>query len=776
MTCLLPVVYAMLLSQTPAPALRGTVWDDASGEPISGALVVLVEAGRQTRTDSAGRYELSELQSGKYHLSVTRLGYQLRTIQVLLAPTGELHVDLSLVPLAVQLSRVDISGRQGLYGMPLAAPVLVAPIGSRALTYEQVRSNPMLAEPDFMLAVGTTGDNSAAPESPTMINVRGGGSDQSSVLLDGVPVYSPVHANGSYGALNPDALQSIELHGGIAPARFGGALSSVIELRSLDTGPDKLRVRGGASMTSARMMLEGPLFGSGARFLLSGRGGSPTFVAGKPDAARLSASSSDFLAKLSANLAGGTLAILSASVADRAFFSSSDPTGTPSDSSVSTIAGSRDFPGGVPRHGFEWGSNSHALSWHRATQWADFTVRIWRASYEAEVGWSGKPAPTTLASSRQTNALESRLTFTGSTHQTSVGLEMQRDRASYSVSGAGSTPLNELAYRLDSRLTAVGAFVDEAVRFGERWELMGGARGILLSGRSAALEPRIALRFRPVQSVSVALGFGRTHQAAQSLRNPESLVGGIVGADLPILAGTAGAPFARADQVAAAVEMRPAVGMRIVLDGYTRRLDRLLLVAPDSSHPFAVEGFETGRGRTSGLAVAADWEHGRFLASSSLGISRVITSASQAVYQPSHAATLMLAGGIGYRPSPRTTWRAAAVARSGRRTTQFEGPLEYEGCNTLIGGCEIYGTPERATGPLGAERLPAYIRLDLGVRRAWQAHVLGRGTEIEGHLTLSNVLGRRNVWGVLREPGASTTLTAPLRPFSLLNAGIDWRY
>jgi len=526
-------------------------------------------------------------------------------------------------------------------------------------------------------------------------------------------------------------------------------------------------------MTSARVMLEGPLSGSGARVLLSSRWGSPTFVAGRPDAARLSASSSDFLAKLTANVAGGTLALLSASVADRAGFSSSDPSRTPS---ASDTSGSGELRSRVGRHGFEWGRYSHALSWRRTTRGADFTVRLWQASYEAEAGWSGEPAPTSLGSSRRTNALESRLTFTGSKRQTSVGVEIQNDRASYTVLGTRTTPANELVYRLDSRLTTTAAFVDEAVRLGRQWELMAGARGMLLSGRTTAFEPRIALRFRPLQSVSLAVGYGRTHQASQSLRNPESLVGGIVGADLPILAGTAAVPVARADQIAAAIELTPAGGMRIVLDGYTRRLDRLVLVAPDSSHPFAVDGFVTGRGRVSGLALAADWSRAKFIASSSLGLSRVVTTAGDAVYQPSHAATLMLSGGIGYRPSPRTTWRAAAVARSGRRTTQFEGPLEYEGCNTLIGGCEIYGTPERAAGPLGGVRLPAYVRLDMGVRRAWRARVLGHGTDLEGHLTLSNVLGRRNVWGVLKEPGSSTALTTPLRPFSLLNAGIDWRY
>ncbi len=779
MTFLLPVAYALLLAQTPAPALRGSVWDDASGEPIAGALVVLVEAGRQTRTDSAGRYELGNLPSGKFHLSVSRLGYQLRTLQVLLPAAGELHVDLSLVPLAVQLTRVDINDRRGVNGQQSATPVLVAPIGSRALTHDQVRSNPMLAEPDFILALGTQGDAAAAPESQTMLNVRGGTSDQSLLVLDGVPIYSPVHAFGSFGALNPDALQSIELHGGVAPARLGGALSSVVEVRSRDPGADRLRSRGGASLTSARMLLEGPLGGTGARFIISGRGSSPTLVSGKPDAARLSAWSSDYLGKLTGELAGGSVTFLSALVTDRTGFYSHGPdaplpVGNGGDSLGAPLAVSA---GVARRHGFEWGSSSHALSWKRAfSDRTHFTMQLWKANYEAEVAWASVPAPMTVASSRFTDALESTITITDSHRQTVVGVEMQRDRASYSVHGTEASAAEENSYRLDARLKTIAAFVDETFLLGKRWELMTGARGVAMSGRAAVLEPRVALRFRLLESTSLALGYARTHQTVQSLRNPESVVRGIAGADLPILAGMAGAGVARADQLAAAIETKPFTGLHVALDGYARRLDRLIVVAPGSTRPFVVDGFQSGRGRVTGLALSMDWEHAKVTASSSAAFNRVVTSTDQAAYQPSHAATVMLAAGLAYRRSERTTFRAAVVSRSGRRTTAFEGPLEWEGCNVLKGGCEIVGTPESATGPIGAARLPAYVRLDVGARHLWHARILGQRTVLEGYMTLSNLLDRRNVWAVQTDPNSATTRTAPIRAFSVLNAGIDWRY
>ncbi|MDQ3698905.1 MAG: TonB-dependent receptor [Gemmatimonadota bacterium] len=777
--CLVACALTLVLAQSAAPTVRGTVWDDGTGEPIAGAVVALLDVGQHTRTDSAGRYELRGTPGRTHHLYVTRLGYRAHALEILLPLTGSLDLDVSLVALPARLAEVDILERTNVFGRLGARRALVEPIGSRSITAEQVRTQPLLAEPDFMLALSSVGDVAVAPESPTTLHVRGGASDQNLVLIDGVPVYSPVHASGSFGALNPDALSSIELHAGVAPARLGGGLSSIVEMRSLAPRADRLRARGGASVTSARVMLEGPIAGTGAQFLISGRRGAPTLLAHKRDDARLRSSSGDLLAKLTAGLAGGRLALLSVSVADHASFAAG-ARGSESPSSgsdgVAVAASSADFDV-ARRHGFEWGSRSHGLSWRRELAGgAGFEVRLWQASYEAEIDWAASPVPLSLASARATDALESALTIDAPDHHLQVGVELQRHRADYSVRGPEGYAASASSYELSAQLATLAAYVDDAVRLGERWELMGGARGVILPGGSIVLEPRVALRLRPLSSVSLALGYGRTHQVAQSLRNPESLAAGVSGADLPILAGMAAAPAARADQLAAAAEVQPAAGMRVALDGYVRRLEGLVLVAPGGALPFAIAGFETGRGRAAGLALTMDWERDKLTASGSLGVARVVTSTDRVSFRPSHAPTSTLTAGFAYRPSPRTTWRTALFARSGRPSTLFEGPFEWEGCNPLDGGCEIVGTPELPAGALGAVRLPPYIRLDLGARRSWQARILGHGTVFEGHITLSNMLDRRNVWAVLTEPNGASEHTAPMRSLSVLNAGIDWRY
>jgi hypothetical protein len=682
-------------------------------------------------------------------------------VGILLPPTGALELDVALEALPAHLARVHVFGRSGDSGR-VDATELVRPIGTRTLSDADVRRDPRLADADFLLAAGSAGgDVAIPPESPAALHVRGGASDQNLVLIDGVPVYSPAHGSFAAGALLPDALRTVALHGGVAPARLGGALSGVIEARTRDPGGDGMRVSGALGLASARLAAEGAIAGTGARYLLGGRLGAPGLVPAEADDARLTGASSDALAKATLPLAGGALELISLSVADRASFAAR-PRG--------------DEPGArARRHGFEWGSHSHGASWRSAPDdAAPVSVRLWQASYEAEVAWSGESAPLWITSERTTDGLRGEVAADGDGRRLRAGVELERHRVSYRVRGAAGSDETEPGAALRGELVAIAAFVDEERRLGERWEAMLGVRGALLHG-APVLEPRVILRHRPHRSTSFAFGYARTHQVAQSLRNPESLVRAVFGADLPVLAGMRAAPVASADQIAGAIESEPAAGLRFSLDGYVRRLRGVVLVAPADARPFAADGFVVGTGSVAGAALDVAWERGAITARGSLGAQSVETIVRGGSYQPGHAASRTLSAGVAFRPSPRTTLRAALFASSGRRTTPFEGPLDWEGCNPLDGGCEVVGAPERAAGSPGAVRLPPYVRLDLGARRTWTVRVLGRPAALEGHLTLSNVLDRRNVWGVI-EDGDGVPRLVPVRPFAVLDAGIGWRW
>jgi hypothetical protein len=753
MPTILPLALA-LLAQGADPALRGTVRDEETGEPVPAALVELVPGGPRARADSAGRYALDGAPAGTHRMRVARLGYRDRELRITLPADGVLELDVTLAPLPARLASVRIDERARDRAAPIAVIAGAARIGSRALSERDVRADPLLVQPDFLLALAAGGDASADPESPTSLHVRGGAGDQTLVLIDGVPLYAPAHASGAFGAVNPDALREVELHAGVTPARLGGAVSGIVEMRTREPEPGAPRLRGGVGLTTARIAAEGSL-GAGVRYLVSARHGAPSLLAGRAGSERLHGLADDFLVRLDGRVGGGTLQALAVSVADRAGFAALLPGDV----------------GGPRRHDFEWGGASRALAWTRPVGAGALVARWWRADFEAEGRWEREDGPTAFVATRATDALHLAATLPLAGGVLRAGSEALRDRARYETSPAG-----DARRAWAGRLTSASAFVDDERPLGARWTSIVGLRATHVPGIAALLEPRLELRFRPRPSVELALGAARSHQTAQSLRNSESLVHAVTGAELPILAGTAGAPVARADQLAAALTLRPARGVRLALDAWSRRLDGLVLAAPATAGPFATDSFTTGTGRADGVAAGIGWTRDAITATLSASASRVVARTTEGVFHPAHAAARSLATGVAWRPSPRTTLRAAFFARAGRRATLVDGPLEWEGCKALEGGCEIAGTPVLGSGALGGERLPAYLRLDVGARRAWDVRIRGRTARLEGHITLGNVLDRRNVLAAVAGAPGSAPRATVMRPASVLDVGLDWRF
>jgi hypothetical protein len=116
------------------------------------------------------------------------------------------------------------------------------------------------------------------------------------------------------------------------------------------------------------------------------------------------------------------------------------------------------------------------------------------------------------------------------------------------------------------------------------------------------------------------------------------------------------------------------------------------------------------------------------------------------------------------------------MAALGRRTTTVSSGLEWEACNLLDRGCEFSGTPHYAGEPLGATRLPPYLRVDLGVRKQWDLVLWGRGAQVALFGTVTNVFNRRNVLTYARTPATRELAAMEMRPLAPLLVGLDWRF
>ncbi|MBA3319280.1 MAG: carboxypeptidase-like regulatory domain-containing protein, partial [Gemmatimonadales bacterium] len=203
----LKLVLAVQASQA---ALAGTIRDGESGMPLAGAVVALTDLDREAVSDSLGRYRLSAVPSGPQHLSVKRIGYSPRTMHALFPSQGELKIDLSLNPAPVQLPTLVVRSRVAVRGLETGEATSYP---DRSISAAALRNHPLLAEPDGFLGL-SGGEIAVTPEAPSGIHVRGGASDQTAYLLDGVPVFSPYHAAGTFSAWNPDALDRLQVLSG----------------------------------------------------------------------------------------------------------------------------------------------------------------------------------------------------------------------------------------------------------------------------------------------------------------------------------------------------------------------------------------------------------------------------------------------------------------------------------------------------------------------------------------------------------------------------------
>jgi hypothetical protein len=354
----------LLAATTLGSSLAGVVRDAGSGEPIAGAVVSLTDLDRAVVTDGAGRYVFRGLPAGQQRMTVRRMGYETRTLHALVPSQGMLQVDIALRQEPLTLPVVEVQTAFGIRGLD-ADDSTGDPDGSISL--DAVRNDPLLAEPDVLQAL-ESGDVTIRPESPSGLHVRGGASDQTAYLLDGIPVYSPYHAAGTMSAWNPDALASVQLSTASRQSSSADALSGTVSATTLPIGT-RLRTRGSLSSTQARATIDAPLGRSGAGYLLSLRSSFPGFIAPKRESSYLQGDALDWIAKVESPLAGGRALVL-AYGSDNGLDAASLP-----DSSGKAVGHVLDRR----RNSLGWRSRSTGVIWTRPLGGAALHVRAWSA-------------------------------------------------------------------------------------------------------------------------------------------------------------------------------------------------------------------------------------------------------------------------------------------------------------------------------------------------------------------------------------------------------------
>ena len=211
-----------LLSYAQRHTINGYISDEKTSEKLIGANIYVKGTSLGTLSNPYGFYSLTLLE-GKYQIVFSFVGYEPVVQDIDLTDDFSINIDLKQ---NLELGVVDVVGEK------IENNVESTQISAVSLSTKTIKSIPaLLGEVDIIKAIQLLPGIQSGTEGSSGLYVRGGGPDQNLILLDGIPVYNVNHLFGFFSVFNADAINSVQLIKGGFPARYGGRLSSVIDIR-----------------------------------------------------------------------------------------------------------------------------------------------------------------------------------------------------------------------------------------------------------------------------------------------------------------------------------------------------------------------------------------------------------------------------------------------------------------------------------------------------------------------------------------------------------------
>lgn len=242
--------------------INGYVRNEKSGEPVINASVFVDSINKNAVTDQNGYYTLT-LPAGRYKMNVQSLGMEDARFNVIVYSDGSLNFELK-EHVAV-LKEVVVSTQK-------IANINRVQLGVERLNIESIKKVPTaFGEADILRAVMTLPGVKTVGEASTGLNVRGGSADQNLVLMNGATVYNPSHFFGMFSAFNPELVKDVELYKSSIPAKYGGRLSSVLDIGLREGNKKDFTGSAGLGVVTSRFNIEGPIVKDKTSFILGGR-------------------------------------------------------------------------------------------------------------------------------------------------------------------------------------------------------------------------------------------------------------------------------------------------------------------------------------------------------------------------------------------------------------------------------------------------------------------------------------------------------------------------
>ena len=698
------MVFTLLTLAAQQATVTGVVRDSASLEPIAFAEVAVSPAGVAGRTavglsDRFGAFVIPNAPAGPVRIEAKAFGYLEWARHSEELPAGPLEILLAPAPIALDPLGVEAAGRKG-------DPISVSR-DAFVVDPAMIRAMPTVLETDVLRVMALSPSASAPSDFVAVPYVRGGASEGTPVLLDGVRLFNPFHLGGFFSAINPEAVD----HATLLPASGAGSLqvgslSGAIEIATRDGSRDGHLVTGAVGLASSRLAAEGPV-GGGTSYLLNGRHTYVDLLA-KAMGEDFPYSFSDAHAKVTHDFGG---------------FRRLSVTGYLNSEGMEY---EDDWHG---RTDFGWGSSAVAAHYRdRLAGGAVLDVTIGHSRFgndllELNPDWQD-PVVDTPVSGRghmQEDRVDVRAAWHLSRGTLTAGAQAIRLEGDhhYSRSNAGDfeSLLLPVSLKLRARQWRIGAFAKVDAPLGRSWRTRAGVRVDRFGGLANTFAPFAELSYAgPWWEARIAAA--RSHQSLASLRNEEALGASLLAYDL--LVPVRNGPVPRNTEITAGWEGSRG-DWRLRLDAYARRMENIRLPVL-GEHPLSEPALGdpslrvVGGGSAAGIEASCSWVRGPLSAVGGYRWGRAGRTVEAMTYVPRFHRDHELELGTALETG-RSIWSARFSLRSGQPFTPALAVIPV-GRHDLGEKDEILWL--LFDGEYNSGRLPPYLRLDLGWRRTRQ--------------------------------------------------------
>ncbi len=262
----LSAVFILFLSGLQAQGtitINGVIKDAANNETLYGVNLFATNLNTGVVSNQYGFYSL-KLPKGQHNLVISYIGYKEQSITINLNENSTYN--FSLVETSEILQEVIVNDDS--QRLNIREPEMSV----NRLDISTIQKLPVVfGEVDIVKSLLLLPGVSNAGEGSSGFNVRGGAVDQNLILLDEATIYNSSHLFGLFSVFNPDAIKNLKLYKGGIPAKYGGRVSSVLDIFQKDGNSKEFKANGGIGIISSRLLAEGPIVKDKGSFLIGGR-------------------------------------------------------------------------------------------------------------------------------------------------------------------------------------------------------------------------------------------------------------------------------------------------------------------------------------------------------------------------------------------------------------------------------------------------------------------------------------------------------------------------